>query len=216
MAPILRAEGVNVSYGARTILAEVSMELHAGEVCALAGPNGSGKSTLLRAICGLIPLSAGRIEICGSDLRKQRSSALSKTGYVAQRFGLYSDLTVVENLRFYAGCYGFSREIMLQHVENTLDRLQLQPLRARLVSTLSYGWSQRLALAVATCHQPALLLLDETTSGLDDVARIEFWNILEAEAARGTTILLATHNREDIERCTRRGIIEDRMLQGVA
>lgn len=213
---VLEVQNVVVRYGRQTVLAGVSFELKAGEIYGLAGPNGSGKSTVLRALCGLKPIAAGSVRICGHDLSCERPAALRKVGYVAQRFGLYPDLTVAENLRFYAQCYGFSREEIAARVADVLERFGLAPWESHVVSTLSHGWSQRVALAVATCHGPALLLLDETSSGLDANARNDFWTTLNQEAARGTSVLLATHDREDAERCPRRGRIEDFLLRETA
>ena len=134
---------------------------------------------------------------------------------MAQRFGLYPDLTVEENLNFYARCYGLSQAECESRTARAMERFRLEPWRSRAVAMLSHGWNQRVALAVATCHRPALLLLDETTAGLDVDAREDFWSALQEEASNGTSVLLATHDRDDVERCGRRGRIEAARLREV-
>jgi len=211
--PVLDAHDLTVRYGEKTVLDSVSLQLAPGDIYGLSGPNGSGKSTLLRAFCGLVRPDSGRIEIGGQALRSQRPAALGKVGYVAQRFALYPDLTVEENIRFHARCHGFASGEVSRLTEQALEQFGLQSVRAQASGTLSHGWSQRLALAAAACHQPDLLLLDETTAGLDAAAAHDFWTAIRSLAARGAAVLLATHHTEDSQNCTRLGTIHEARLQ---
>ncbi|HEY4359797.1 MAG TPA: heme ABC exporter ATP-binding protein CcmA [Bryobacteraceae bacterium] len=207
--PVLDVRKLTIRYGTKTVLENVDLQLEAGQIYGLAGPNGSGKSTLLRALCGLVPSSSGDILICGDALTSRRAGALRKVGYVAQRFALYPDLTVDENLRFYARCHGFSHREVSALLAEALEQFQLNPVRTQVCGTLSHGWSQRVALAAAACHKPELMLLDETTAGLDAEARRDFWDAARTLSSRGAAVLLATHHTEDSALCARLGSLAE-------
>jgi ABC-2 type transport system ATP-binding protein len=204
--------GLTVRYGERVVLRDVDLHLEAGEIYGLRGSNGTGKSTLLRAVCGLARRQAGTIAIAEQDLRGQRMEALKRVGYAAQQFGLYEDLTVDENLRFSCRCQGLGGAGLEKAIAGAMDQFDLGRVAAQPAGTLSHGWKQRLSIAAATRHCPALLLLDEATAGLDVEARDGLLQLLRRLAADGMAILLTTHFSEDLVVCGRTGCIRDTRL----
>jgi ABC-2 type transport system ATP-binding protein len=197
-APVLIAKGVSKSYGSKRILDGIDLEVLPGEVFGLYGSNGSGKSTLLRILAGALRPTSGAIEVRGP------------AGYVAQRFSLYPDLSVEENLSFFARCYGAGSV----RVEAVLEGVGLTPFRRERAADLSHGWRQRLSLAAALTHDPAVLLLDEATAGLDPDARAALWGVLAEYARAGTAIVLATHFPDEGARCGRTARIAGGKLAG--
>lgn len=188
-------------YGARQALDGIHLEVASGTITALLGSNGAGKSTLFKVLCGLLTPMSGTVRINGFSLPKQRTAARGSIGYVAQRFGLYTDLSVEQNIRFFAAAYGLGAEAVASRTAELLDRFELTGRRRDLAGSLSQGWQQRLAFASSLAHKPAVLLLDEVTAGLDPAARQYVWEVLQAEAARGVTVLLSTHHLDEAERC---------------
>jgi ABC-2 type transport system ATP-binding protein len=209
----LSASRLRVSYANRLILRDIDLHLAPGDTCALLGANGSGKSTLLRALAGLVKPESGSVAIGGRDLYRQRAAALAQVGFVAQRFGLYEDLTVEENLRFYGRCYELWGEPLRRAIDASIERFDLAAWRRNTAGTLSYGWKQRLAAAAATLHSPSLLLLDEATTGLDVDGRAAMWEILTGYANAGTAVLLITHHDDDAARCDRVARLRDGAVQ---
>jgi ABC-2 type transport system ATP-binding protein len=197
----LIAEDLVFRYGNRLALDGVSLHVAPGAIVGLLGSNGAGKSTLLRILCGMVPPESGVARVNGWRLPEFRRQAQRSVGFVAQRFGLYVDLHVEENLNFYARAYGLHGSAAGRRVEETLARLDLAPHRGERAGALSHGWQQRLALAAALLHRPPVLLLDEATAGLDGEARQQVWNILEEEAGRGAAVLLSTHHLDEAARC---------------
>jgi ABC-2 type transport system ATP-binding protein len=203
-APVLTARGVTKSYGTKCVLRDFDLEVLPGEIFGLFGSNGSGKSTLLRILAGALRPSSGSVAIRGV------------TGYVAQRFSLYPDLSVEENLSFFARCYALRGAAVRDQVERVMERVGLTPFRRDRSGELSHGWRQRLSLAAALAHDPAVLLLDEATAGLDPGARAALWDVLADYARGGGALVLATHFLDEGERCGRVGRIEDgRLADGV-
>jgi ABC-2 type transport system ATP-binding protein len=182
---------------------DVTFEVHRGEIFGMLGPNGAGKSTTLRMLCGILDPSGGRATVVGFDVGAEPERVKENIGYMTQRFSLYEDLTVEENLRFYAGVYGLSRKQRQARVAEELQRSELAGRRKQLSGTLSGGWKQRLALVCATIHRPPLLFLDEPTAGVDPVSRREFWRHIHRIATEGTTIIVTTHYMDEAERCHR-------------
>jgi ABC-2 type transport system ATP-binding protein len=197
----IEIQSLSHRYGRRASLADVSLSVRPGEIVGLLGGNGAGKSTLFRILCGLLVPAAGSVRVAGHPLPGEGIQARAAVGYVAQRFGLYEDLTVEENLEFYARAYGLDGPELRQRVAAGLDRFGLAGRRRDVSGTLSHGWKQRLAMGCAVAHRPAVLLLDEATAGLDPSARAGAWNILQQEAARGAAVLLSTHHLDEAERC---------------
>ena len=186
-------------YGPRTVVDHVSLGIGQGRVCGFLGPNGSGKTTTLRMICGLLTPDGGGGTCLGHDLVRERDAIKRQAGYMTQRFGLYEDLTIRENLEFVARVYGLDR--MKGRIDQSLERLGLATRQHQLAGSLSGGWKQRLALAACVLHEPKLLLLDEPTAGVDPKARRSFWDEIHAYASEGITVLVSTHYMDEAERC---------------
>jgi ABC-2 type transport system ATP-binding protein len=193
--------GLVKSFGGRTVVDHVSMQVETGEIVGFLGPNGSGKTTTIRLMCGLLTPDAGEGEVLGYDIRSESLKIKREVGYMTQRFSLYEDLTIAENLDFVARLYELRPR--KAHVDRTLDELGLTSRRDQLSGTLSGGWKQRLALAACIMHKPKLLLLDEPTAGVDPKARREFWDEIHRLAAGGLTVLVSTHYMDEAERCHR-------------
>jgi ABC-2 type transport system ATP-binding protein len=186
-------------YGTRTVVDHLSLAIEQGRICGFLGPNGSGKTTTLRMICGLLTPDGGAGTCLGHDLVGERDAIKRQTGYMTQRFGLYEDLTIRENLEFVGRVHDLDR--LAERVDQSLDRLGLATRQHQLAGALSGGWKQRLALAACVLHEPKLLLLDEPTAGVDPKARREFWDEIHNLAAEGITVLVSTHYMDEAERC---------------
>jgi ABC-2 type transport system ATP-binding protein len=204
---IIEAEGLSRRFGDLLAVRDVSLRVHRGEIFGVLGPNGAGKSTTIRMLCGILDPTSGRGTVVGFDITRDPEEVKKRIGYMTQRFSLYEDLTVEENLRFYAGIYGVARSRRRAVVETVLTRAGLGSRRRQLAGTLSGGWKQRVALASATIHEPPLLFLDEPTAGVDPVSRRDFWEQIHQIAAGGTTVLLTTHYMDEAERCHRLAFI---------
>jgi ABC-2 type transport system ATP-binding protein len=191
--------GLNKSFGPKQVVEDLSIQVEQGRICGFLGPNGSGKTTTLRMLCGLLTPDSGQGTCLGFDILREADRIKRETGYMTQRFSLYEDLTIAENLQFTARVYGLDRR--RQRVDAALDHLGLASRRDQLAGTLSGGWKQRLALAAATLHEPKLLLLDEPTAGVDPKARRTFWDEIHELAGQGLTVLVSTHYMDEAERC---------------
>jgi ABC-2 type transport system ATP-binding protein len=209
------ASGVAVSvrdlvrkFGAFTAVDHVTFEVKTGEIFGLLGPNGAGKTTTFRMLCGLLPATSGELRVAGADLRGARASARQQIGYVAQKFSLYGQLSVTENLDFFAGAYGLHGRRKADRVDWALAEFELKPLAKLASGQLPGGYKQRLAMAAALLHDPEILFLDEPTSGADPMARREFWRRITALAERGVTVIVTTHFMEEAEYCDRVVILE--------
>jgi ABC-2 type transport system ATP-binding protein len=195
----IHVEGLDKSFGGRRVVRDFSIDVEESRITGFLGPNGSGKTTTLRMLCGLLTPDAGRGTALGFDIISQSWEIKRRTGYMTQRFSLYEDLTVAENLAFAARIRSLDRR--RERVDEALAQLGLAERRGQLAGTLSGGWKQRLALAVATLHEPRLLLLDEPTAGVDPEARRAFWDEIHALAGKGLTVLVSTHYMDEAERC---------------
>ncbi len=203
--PAILADGLTKRFGDFTAVDGVSFEVQTGEVVGYLGPNGSGKTTTIRMLLGLLRPTAGRGKVLGYDVVRQTEAIRPLVGYMSQKFALYDELTVAENLTFYAGIYGLS-QVSQRHKE-VLDLVGLSGRENERAGQISGGWRQRLALAIALVHQPRLLFLDEPTSGVDPVARRAFWNTIDELAQAGTTVFVSTHYMDEAEYCGRLGIM---------
>lgn len=199
MSAAIDVKGLNKSFGDKHVVRDVSIRVETGRITGFLGPNGAGKTTTLRLLCGLLTPDSGEGEVLGMDFRTQADAIKRETGYMTQRFSLYEDMTIEENLEFIARVYELDDR--RGRVGAALERLGLQDRRKQLAGALSGGWKQRLALAAATLHEPRLLLLDEPTAGVDPKARREFWDEIHALADAGLTVLVSTHYMDEAERC---------------
>lgn len=207
--------GLRKVFGEVVAVDGLDLAVRRGEVFGLLGPNGSGKTTTIRMLCGLMEPTAGEGTVVGHDLRTDADGVRRDIGYMSQKFGLYEDLTVAENLRFYSSVYGLRGAAREARARELLDELHLTPRRDQLAGTLSGGWKQRLALACATAHRPSLVFLDEPTAGVDPAARRHFWQIIYRLAEAGTTILVTTHYMDEAERCERLAFLSRGHLIGL-
>jgi ABC-2 type transport system ATP-binding protein len=199
VALAIDVQGLNKWFGDHHVVRDVSIKVEQGHITGFLGPNGSGKTTTLRMLCGLLTPNSGEGSVLGRDFRREGEAIKRETGYMTQRFSLYEDMTIAENLRFVARVYGLDDRD--RRVDEALRGLGLFDRRDQLAGALSGGWKQRLALAAATIHQPRLLLLDEPTAGVDPKARRDFWDNIHELAARGLTVLVSTHYMDEAERC---------------
>jgi ABC-2 type transport system ATP-binding protein len=195
----IEVEGLTKRFGDKVVVDNFSMQVPRGQIYGFLGPNGSGKTTTIRMICGLLTPDGGRGEVLGYDIVRDAESIKREVGYMTQRFSLYEDLSIEENLDFIARMYGVKDR--RRRVDETLAGLGLTDRRRQLAGTLSGGWKQRLALASCMIHDPKLLLLDEPTAGVDPSARREFWDHIHELAHAGITVLVSTHYMDEAERC---------------
>lgn len=206
---VIRVENLTRRFGDFVAVDHVNFEVHRGEIAGYLGPNGSGKTTTIRMLLGLLKPSEGNAIVLGHDAFRESEAIRARSGYMSQRFALYDDLTVVENVTFYGGVYGIADAA---RIDATLHQVGLNGHERELTRSLSAGWRQRLALAIALVHQPELLFLDEPTSGVDPTARRAFWDLIYELADRGVTILVTTHYMDEAEYCGRVGIMRDGRL----
>ena len=199
----LEVQGLTKKFGEFTAVDHVTFSVQPGEVLGYLGPNGSGKTTTIRMLCGLMEPTEGTASILGVDVTKYPERVKPNIGYMSQKFALYDDLTVLENLQFYAGVYEIPVATEAKRIEEVLQMAGLQKRRKSYTRELSGGWRQRLALGCALIHHPPLLFLDEPTSGVDPVARREFWDLIYQFASEGTTIFITTHYMDEAEHCNR-------------
>ena len=199
MTLAIDVHGLEKRFGGRPVVRDFSITVPRGRIFGFLGPNGSGKTTTIRMLCGLLTPDAGTGTCLGFDIRRQAASIKRRVGYMTQRFSLYEDLSIRENLDFVARVYALPDR--KRRVAEALERLRLTERREQLAGHLSGGWKQRLALAACVLHQPELLLLDEPTAGVDPKARRDFWDHIHALAAGGMTVLVSTHYMDEAERC---------------
>ena len=206
---VIVVEDLTRRFGEFTAVDHINFAVSAGEVVGYLGPNGSGKTTTIRMLLGLLEPTEGRATVLGYDAFRQSEQVRARAGYMSQKFALYDDLTVLENLTFYGGVYGIRDR---RQIEATLELVGISDHKSELTRGLSAGWRQRLAFGIALVHQPKLLFLDEPTSGVDPNARRSFWDLIYQLAATGVTILVTTHYMDEAEYCERVGIMRDGRL----
>ncbi len=201
------ADRLTKRFGDFVAVNEVSFEARRGEIMGFLGPNGAGKSTTIRILCGLLRPSAGKAEVAGLDVARYPEKVRENIGYMSQKFSLYSDLSVMENLRFFGGVYGVKGARLTERLDFAVDMAGLKGRENALVADLSGGWKQRLALGCAVLHQPAILFLDEPTSGVDPGSRRRFWDLIYALADDGVCVVITTHYMDEAEYCNRIALI---------
>jgi ABC-2 type transport system ATP-binding protein len=200
-APVIDVHGLTKRYGGKAVVDHIDFQVQRGEVCGFLGPNGSGKTTFMRMLCGLLTPDDGSGTCLGFDIKRDADRIRLEVGYMTQKFSYYEDLSIEENLDFVARIYALPNR--REAVKASLDQLGLTARRRQLAGTLSGGWKQRLALAACMIHRPRLLLLDEPTAGVDPKARRDFWEEIHGLAAKGISVLIATHYMDEAERCHR-------------
>lgn len=204
----IHARGLSKRFGSLMAVEDLNMQIPEAAIYGFLGPNGSGKSTTIRMLCGLLTPTAGEVEVLGYRVPRQAEELKLHIGYMTQKFSLYEDLTVEENLRFLAAVYGLSRRDLNQRIDQALEEYWLTEQRKQFAGTMSGGQKQRLALAGATLHRPRLLILDEPTSAVDPQSRRDFWDILFKLVEQGTTVLISTHFMDEAERCHKLAILD--------
>jgi ABC-2 type transport system ATP-binding protein len=210
------AEGLVKRFGSFTAVDNVSFRIARGEVVGFLGPNGAGKSTTIRMLCGLLRPSAGRAIVAGIDVARDPERVRQNIGYMSQKFSLYGDLTVAENLRFFGGIYRVPRALLAERIRFAVEMAGLAGREDALVTTLAGGWKQRLALGCAILHRPPILFLDEPTSGVDPESRRRFWELIHTMAGDGVSVLVSTHYMDEAEYCYRVALIDRGRLIALA
>ena len=205
--PVIRAERLERRFGDFFAVREVSFEVHPGEVFGLLGANGAGKTTTFRMLCGLLPATGGEMRVAGVDLRRAAPRARARIGYMAQKFSLYRNLSVLQNLRFFSSAYNLRNRERSLRIQWALERFDLSEMADATSGELPLGYKQRLALACALMHDPDILFLDEPTSGVDPMARREFWSHITARARSGVPLLVTTHYMQEAEYCDRLAVM---------
>jgi ABC-2 type transport system ATP-binding protein len=199
----VRTVKLRKTFGSLVAVDSLDLEIRRGEVFGMLGPNGSGKTTTIRMMCGLLKPTSGSATVVGYDVVREPERVRASIGYMSQRYGLYDDLTVRENLRFFAQIYGLRGAALKQRMDEQMRELGLDERADQFAGTLSGGWKQKLALACSTAHHPKMLFLDEPTAGVDPAARRQFWQTIYELARGGTTILVTTHYMDEASRCER-------------
>ncbi len=210
---VIKTEKLTRRFGDFTAVDEISFEVHKGEIFGFLGANGAGKTTAMRMLCGLSIPSSGRASIAGFDVYRQTEDIKKNIGYMSQKFSLYEDLTVLENIFFFGGVYGLSRGQLKTKSEELISKLGLQHEAKKLVGELPLGWKQKLAFSVAILHRPGIVFLDEPTGGVDPVTRRQFWELIYEASDAGITVFVTTHYMDEAEYCNRLSIMVDGRLE---
>ena len=202
-------------FGSFKAVDSISFDVQAGEIFGFLGANGAGKTTAMRMLCGLSAPTSGAATVAGFDVYKQTEHIKQHIGYMSQKFSIYEDLTVLENIRFYAGIYGLSNQQIKEKTAELVEQLGLQQETKKLVGALPLGWKQKLSFSVAVLHQPQVVFLDEPTGGVDPITRRQFWDLIYGASARGMTIFVTTHYMDEAEYCHRISIMVDGRIEAL-
>jgi ABC-2 type transport system ATP-binding protein len=203
VAPTVVVRDLVKRFGDFTAVDRISLEAHPGEIFGFLGPNGAGKSTTIRILCGLLSPTSGQASVAGLDVARRPEAVRQNIGYMSQKFSLYNDLKVIENIRFFAGMYSVPDQVLPERIDWVLGMAGLKGRESALTGTLATGWKQRLALGCAVLHRPPILFLDEPTSGVDPISRRQFWELIHQMAAEGITVFVTTHYMDEAEYCHR-------------
>ncbi len=206
---IIEVKDMVKKFGSFTANDRLTFHVEQGEIFGFLGANGAGKTTAIRILCGLSYPTSGEIRVAGLDVYRERERIKKKIGYMSQKFSLYEDLTVSENIHLYAGIYGLRRKQIVLREDQLLERLGLTHIRNRLIGQIPLGWKQKLAFSVAIFHQPAVVFLDEPTGGVDPITRRQFWEMIHDATEEGITVFVTTHYMDEAEYCDRVSIMVD-------
>lgn len=208
-SPAIKVKNLVKKFGSFVADDHLTFEVYRGEIFGFLGANGAGKTTAIRMLCGLLEPTSGEIEVAGFDGYRQREKIKKNIGYMSQKFSLYEDLTVYENIRLFAGIYGISRSDRKTKTDLLLKKLELEEARDKLVASLPLGWKQKLSFSLAVFHNPSIVFLDEPSGGVDPLTRRKFWDLIYEEAAKGITIFVTTHYMDEAEYCDRVAIMSE-------
>jgi ABC-2 type transport system ATP-binding protein len=206
---VISAENLTKRFGTFTAVDSISFNVNKGEIFGFLGANGAGKTTAMRMLCGLSIPTSGKASVAGFDVYKQTENIKKNIGYMSQKFSLYEDLTVFENIRFYGGIYGLNADMINEKTESLLELLKMKEAKKKLIKSLPLGWKQKLAFSVAILHEPKIVFLDEPTGGVDPVTRRQFWEMIYNASAAGVTVFVTTHYMDEAEYCTRVSMMVD-------
>ena len=212
---VISVRELTKKFGRFTAVDNISFDVKKGEIFGFLGANGAGKTTAMRMLCGLSFPTSGTGSVAGFDVMKQAEEIKSHIGYMSQRFSLYNDLTIWENMMLFAGIYGMSKKESEERALWLLDRLQFMSEKDTVVGSLPLGWKQKLSFVIATIHRPEVIFLDEPTGGVDPITRRQFWELIYEEAASGTTIFVTTHYMDEAEYCSRVSIMMDGKIEAL-
>lgn len=212
---IIQVENLIKKFGNFTANDNLSFEVNRGEIFGFLGANGAGKTTAIRILCGLSAPTSGKVLVAGYDVYRQSNLIKRHIGYMSQKFSLYENLSLKENLRFYAGIYGMSRKEIQERMKELFMRLDIEHLKDKLIASLPLGWKQKLAFSVAIFHRPRIVFLDEPTGGVDPVTRRQFWDMIYQAAADGITVFVTTHYMDEAEYCDRVSIMVDGRIEAL-
>ena len=213
--PVITTDKLTKRFGDFIAANEITFEVYPGEIFGFLGANGAGKTTAMKMLCGLSIPSSGKATIAGFDVYKQTENIKKNIGYMSQKFSLYEDLTVIENIQFFGGIYGLVDSQIKDKSNLLLDQLGLKNEAKKLVGSLPLGWKQKLAFSVAVLHEPKIVFLDEPTGGVDPITRRQFWDLIYAAADRGITIFVTTHYMDEAEYCNRISMMVDGVIKAL-
>ena len=212
---VIKTDKLTKRFGDFIATNEITFEVYKGEIFGFLGANGAGKTTAMKMLIGLSTPSSGDATIAGFDIYKQTDSIKKNIGYMSQKFSLYEDLNIIENIQFFGGIYGLTNKLLKEKSDTLIEQLGLQKEAKKLVGSLPLGWKQKLAFSVAVLHEPAIVFLDEPTGGVDPVTRRQFWDLIYAAVDRGITIFVTTHYMDEAEYCNRISMMVDGVIKAL-
>lgn len=212
---IITVKNLNKTFGNFTAVNNISFEVKKGEIFGFLGANGAGKTTAMKMLIGISKPTSGDAFVAGFDVKSQSEMVKKSIGYMSQRFSMYDDLTIRENIMFFGGIYGLSKKLIREKANQLIEKLGLQEASNKLVGDLPLGWKQKLSFSVALLHEPQIVFLDEPTSGIDPIARRQFWEMIYEEANKGTTIFVTTHYMDEAEYCNRVSIMVEGKIEAL-